>query len=527
MIEAAELVFDNFAGGSGASTGIREAIGRPVDVALNHDEWACAMYRANHPETLVLCQSVYKADPRDVVMEASRRRGYDRPLPVGAVWFSPDCTDHSKAKGAAPIRNRHSRDLAWVVVHWAKLVKPREIYLENVEEFTGWCPLRQRRWPDGRPMFDLHGNPVLERDPDRHGETFRRWVRELRKLGYVVEWRELRASDYGVPTIRKRLFLVARRDGKPIVWPAATHGRDLLPYRTAAECIDWSIPCRSIFGRKRPLAENTMRRIAAGIRRYVIESANPFIIPITHHGDARVHGIDEPLRTITTAPRGEHALITPFMVQRYGERDGQAPRCRSVEQPLPTVVTDNNGSTLVAAFLAKHYGGHETPGWPMPEPISTITTQDHHALVSSHLVKLKGTCKDGQPVTEPMPTVQAGGQHIGEVRAFLIKYYSEGGQSQALSEPMHTLTTKARLGLVTVAGIDYQIVDIGMRMLTPRELYRAQGFRDSFIIDPIHNGKPLTKTQQIEKCGNSVPPEMARVLVAANYDGPIGLQEVA
>jgi DNA (cytosine-5)-methyltransferase 1 len=518
---------DSFAGGGGASTGITWAIGRSPDFAINHDPEAVAMHAANHPDTVHLCQNVWKADPRDVV---GKRK-------VGLAWFSPDCKHFSKAKGGRPVK-RNIRDLAWVVVHWAKLVRPRIICLENVEEFQDWGPLLE----DGRPC------------PVQRGLTFRRWVRGLRQLGYAVEWRELRACDYGAPTIRKRLFLVARCDGQPIVWPSPTHGPGRLPYRTAAECIDWSIPCPSIFERKRPLAEATMRRIARGIQRYVIDAAEPFIVPVTHAGDSRVHSVNDPLRTMTCAPRGEHALVTPYVVglahgthverpgarshdvnqpvrtihagggnhalvapyliPRYGERPGQDPRCQSVEAPISTIVPTANGAQLVAAFMAQHNGG--MVGHRADKPVSTIvqrgTTQ---ALVTSNLVKLKGTCRDGQAVDRPLPTVQAGGWHIGEVRAFLVKYF-ETATGQSLREPLHTVTSRDRFGLVTVQGQEYQIVDIGMRMLTARELFRAQGFDDAYIIDPIHNGAPLTKTAQIRMCGNSVCPQVARAVVAAN-----------
>jgi site-specific DNA-cytosine methylase len=437
-----------------------------------------------------------------------------------------NCKHFSKAKGSQPVK-RNIRDLAWVVIHWAKLVQPRIIMLENVEEFRDWGPLIEG--VDGKMV------PC----PLRKGLTYRRWKRELVKLGYRVEDRELRACDYGAPTIRKRLFVIARRDGLPIIWPAPTHAplrlsqdgivtewarghgltlkdiQNLKPYRTAADCIDWSIPCPSIFERDRPLAENTMRRIAAGIKRYVIDAATPFIVPVTHHGDSRVHGIDEPLRTVTTAPRGEHALVTPFIAPRYGERPGQEPRTHAADKPIPTIVPTANGARLVAAFMAQHNTG--MVGHPMTKPLSTIiqrgTTQ---GLVTSNLVKLRGTCKDGQPVDEPAPTITAGGWHIGEVRAFLIKYFGTD-QDPRLEEPMHTVTTRDRFGLVTVAGEEYQIVDIGMRMLTPRELFRAQGFPESYIIDPMFNGKPLTKTSQVRCCGNSVCPPLSEALVRANY----------
>lgn len=374
MIRSDELVVDCFAGGGGASTGIEAALGRPIDIAINHDPQAIAMHVANHRKTRHYCENVWDVDPR----EATSGR------PVGLAWFSPDCTFHSKARGGKPFRDRRRarriRGLAWLVIRWAKAVRPRVIMLENVEEFANWGPLLD----DGKPC------------PIRRGMTFRRWHRQLENLGYRIDMRELRCCDYGTPTIRKRLFIVARCDDAEIVIPEPTHGPGLIPYRTAAECIDWDIPCPSIFERKKPLVEATMRRIANGIRRYVIENPEPFIV-----------GID-----------------------------------------------NANGAQLCAAFLAKHFGGNETPGWPLDEPISTVTAKDHHALVTSHLLKLK--------------------------------------------------------------GIDYQIVDIGMRMLRPRELFLAQGFPPAYTIDPIYNGKPLTITAQVRMCGNSVPPQPAEALVRAN-----------
>lgn len=503
MIAAGELIVDSFAGGGGASLAIEMALGRGPDIAINHAPEAVAMHRANHPATEHFCQNVWQVDPADV-----RRRG-----PVGLAWFSPDCCHHSKAKGGQP-RQRHLRDLAWVVVLWAERARPRVICLENVEEFADWGPLGG----DGRPC------------PDRRGTTFRRWVRELRRLGYRVEWRELRACDYGAPTIRKRLFLVARCDGAPIAWPAPTHGPGRLPYRTAAECLDWSLPCPSIFltreegralGVNRPLAEATMRRIAAGIRRFVIEAAAPFIVPVTHRGGDRCQSALEPLRTVTTAHRGEFALVAAHLSPYYGERRAGDARAHAVDDPLRTQTAENRFA-LVAAFLAQHNGG--AVGHPASAPVSTILGRGtQQALVASHLVKLRGTCRDGQKVDRPAPTVTAGGWHLGEVRAFLVKYFGSAEHGQPLAEPLHTATTKARFGLVTVAGEDWQIADIGMRMLSPRELFRAQGFPDSYVIDPEHDGRPLSKTAQIRCCGNSVSPPPAAALLRAQF--PAGAAE--
>lgn len=490
---AHELVVDLFAGGGGASTGIEQAIGRHVDIAINHAADAVALHQANHPQTLHFVSDVFEVDP--LVVADGR--------PVGLLWASPDCKHFSKAKGGKPV-NKNIRSLAWVVVKWAKLVRPRVICLENVEEFQTWGPLLK----DGRPC------------PDRKGRTFAKWKQALEALGYQVEHRELRACDYGAPTIRKRLFLVARCDGMPIVWPAQTHaekpakGSGLKPWRTAAECIDWSLPCPSIFERDRPLADATLRRIAHGVMRYVVNAANPFIVPVTHQGGpTRVHDINSPLRTVTGANRGELALASPTLVQTgYGEREGQAPRVPGLHKPLGTCV-DGQKHGLVAAFLAKHYTG--VVGSQLQDPIGTVTSVDHHSLVASNLVKLRGT-SNSAPTDAPLATISAQGTHHAEVRAFLTAYYGSD-QDTPLDDPLHTVTTKSRFGLVTVAGQQYEIADIGMRMLQPRELYRAQGFPDSYVIDRGADGRQLPKDAQVRMCGNSVCPPLARALVAVNY----------
>ena len=553
-----EIIVDSFAGGGGASTGIEMALGRSPDIAINHDSEALSMHARNHPATRHLAHDVWKVDP--VAATGGR--------PVGLLWASPDCKHFSKAKGGKPV-SKNIRDLAWVVVRWARQVRPRVMIVENVEEFRTWGPLRA----DGMPC------------PDRRGATFDRWVGDLRRLGYRVEWRELCACDFGAPTIRKRLFLIARRDGRPIVWPEPTHGAPgspdvragrRKPWRSAAEIIDWSIECPSIFltreegraiGVNRPLAEATMARIAKGVRRYVIDAAEPFIVP---------------LRTETTAHRGEHAVVAPYLVPRYGERPGQEPRTRSVEEPFPVVVPTANGGSLAAVYMAQHYTGQtgreadeplstivhrgtqqaivaahpqrqfgasvgSDPGDPVgtvtaggggktalvaaflaqhnsgvvghgvDEPVSTIVGKGcTQAVVSAGMVNMRGSDRRGGSVGAPAATVTGGGTHLAEVRAFLVKYYGSD-QDPRLDEPLHTATTKARFGLVHVHGEPFEIVDIGMRMLTPRELFRAQGFPDSYVIDHGADGRPLTKTAQIRMCGNSVCPPVAAALVAANY----------
>lgn len=575
-----ELIIDNFAGGGGASLGIEWAFGRPVDHAINHDHLALAMHAANHPRTIHHESDVWDIDPRKLC------KG-----PIGLAWFSPDCKHFSKAKGGRPVSKR-IRGLAWVAARWARAVHPRVIVLENVEEFEQWGPLIQI------------GKDKWMPDPDRKGLTFKRFVGQLRGAGYKVEWRQLRASDYGVPTIRKRFFLIARCDGKPIVWPEPTHGKGRAKPPGAHTIIDWSIPCPSIFTRKRPLAEATQRRIARGIMRYVVECADPFIVPVTHGGDDRVHDIHDPLRTIVagnggefaivtptlvntahgegagktkrrgsgtasveqplgtvTASGGDVALVAPCLVPRYGEREGQEPRSRSVQDPLATVVTTDNGAALVAAFLAQHNSekvgerpkagraardplstivgtggqqqvvaaylaqhnggenGHQTTGHDARQPVSTINAKGSQqqlvTAILSHAYTSNTAGGQGDP-REPMKTIVAGGWHASLVKAFLVKYYGDGGQWQSLKEPLHTVRTKDCIGLVTVKGVEYQIVDIGMRMLTPRELARAQGFPDSYVLNPIVDGKPLTKTDQVRMIGNSVCPPLARAIVEAN-----------
>jgi DNA (cytosine-5)-methyltransferase 1 len=459
-----EIVVDNFAGGGGASLGIERAIGRPVDFAINHDPMAIAIHQANHPNTYHYCEDVWKVDPREV---GKGRR-------VGLAWFSPDCTHFSRAKGGKPVK-RNIRALAWVVIRWAKLRHPRVIILENVAEFQTWGPLTK----DSRPC------------PKRKGATFKRWLTMLRRLGYEVEYRELVAADYGAPTTRKRFFLIARSDGKPIVWPKPTHGPGRgKPWRTAAECIDWSMPCPSIFDRKKALAENTLKRIAKGIDRFVVHNPKPFIVTYygTHPGrdDVRAHDVNEPLRTQSTENR--FGLCTPYVVKcnhKYEQFRGQ-----SLEQPLQTQTAENQFAIA-------------TP---------------FHGVVAAHLTKFYGTTV-GSQMDLPMPTITGGGWHLGEVRAFLVKYYG-CGIGQSVSEPMHTVTSKDRMGLVTVEGEEFQIVDIGLRMLQPRELARAQGFPDTYKFRGSNSA-------QVASIGNSVPPDDAEALVKANYSEADAMEGVA
>lgn len=520
-----EIVVDNFAGGGGASTGIKMAIGRDVDIAINHDPAAIAMHRANHPLTEHYCESVWDIDPKT----ATGGR------PVALCWFSPDCKHFSKAKGGKPV-DKNIRGLAWVALRWAATVRPRVIMLENVEEFKTWGPLKNN-YPD----------------PEQKGRTFNCFVNALRRHGYKVDWRELRACDYGAPTVRKRFFLIARCDGRPIVWPEPTHGDPanievkigrLKPWHTAAECIDWSLPCPSIFERKKPLAENTLRRIAKGLQKFVIDNPAPFIVQVNHGGDnyrgvdltkpfpaiTAKHGfgvvtpyvmvnqhqnagskVNTPLHTILTG--NHHYLMLPHLIQYHGEKSTKEVRGQDLNDPL-LVVDASNRYGLVATHLVKHYGGnYKGSGASMIKPMPTITTVDHNAVVTSNLIQLNKSSE--QDLHKPFNTITAGGGHFAEVRAFLIKYYGQAC-GQNLTEPLHTITTKDRFGLITVAGIEYQIIDIGMRMLTPRELFRAQGFSDDYIIEHDDKGKPYPKTAQVARCGNAVPPQLPAALVRAN-----------
>jgi DNA (cytosine-5)-methyltransferase 1 len=448
------LVVVLFAGAGGTCTGIKAALDRDVDLAINHSPVALAVHKANHPETRHVVSDVWEVDPREAC------GGH----PVSLLWASPDCRHFSRAKGGVP-RSKSVRSLAEVVVEWARAVRPTVIFLENVQEFVTWGPL------------DDDGAPIKE----RAGESFKLWVGKLRLLGYQVEWRTLDASHYGAPTKRRRLFLVARCDGLPIVWPAPTHGPGLASPRTAAECIDWSIPCPSIFERKRPLAEKTLARIAEGIRRYVLDSQSPFIVKANHGRDLN---------------RG-HALVSPTLVQTgYGERPGQSPRALDLQEPMGTLVAGGVKQGLVAAYLVKHFGG--VYGQSLEQPTSTITAQDHHSLAALSLAKFRGTAAN-QPMStdprEPLPTVSAGGIHVAQVIAFLSA---------------HGVT---REPVVMVDGAPHAIVDIGMRMLEPHELLRAQfgRFAESYDLSAAE-----TKAAKVRLIGNSVPPEVAEAIVRAN-----------
>lgn len=537
-----ELVVDNFAGGGGASTGIELATGYSVDIAINHDPEAIRMHKVNHPNTEHYCENVWAVDP------VKACNGH----PVGLAWFSPDCKHFSKAKGGKP-KDKNIRGLAWVACRWAGLVRPRVIMLENVEEFKTWGPLNRGHHPI----------------KNKQGKTFERFVQQLTDLGYEVDFRELVAADYGAPTMRKRFFMIARCDGEPIVWPEPTHGPAdsekveeglLKPYVGAYTQLDFSLPCPSIFDTSeeikekygiravRPLAPKTMDRIARGIKKIVLENPEPFIIQCNHGGERRPNDIREPMPTIT----GKHGygVVEPYLVQCKYNNEAQ-----DVRKPIGTLTTV--GSHLLvepklAPIIDKAYGGnYQGAGSKVDEPIDTITTIDHNRLIVPTLIQyhsetaqgeVRGqTIKEpvmtidgsnryglvasflskfyksgtGQNLREPLHTITTSPGHFGEVRAFLIKYYGEG-TGQNIKEPLDTITSKDRFGLVTIEGVDYQIVDIGLRMLEPKELYGCQGFPNDYIIDHDYTGKTYPRSEQVRRCGNAVCPPIPAALVKAN-----------
>lgn len=505
-----ELLVDNFAGGGGASTGMEMATGVSVDIAINHDPEAIRMHKANHPMTKHYCESVWDVDPVEACV------GH----PVALAWFSPDCKHFSKAKGGKP-KDKNIRGLAWVALRWAGLVRPRVIMLENVEEFKTWGPLNRSH----RPI------------KAKNGETFRRFIEQFRSLGYTVDFKELVAADYGAPTMRKRFFLIARCDGKPIVWPEPTHAPAdseevkaglLKPYVGAYTQLDFSLPCPSIFDTAeeikekygiravRPLAPKTMERIARGLKKFVIDNAEPFIVPIGYGErkgqEPRVHDIKNPLPTIVGS--GKHYLCAPALIQYHSETSKDEVRGQEITGPIMTV-DGSNRYGLVTSFLHKYYdGGYTGAGDSLENPLPTVTSWDHNSVCAVNLIQMNNHC-DGRNVREPIPTITAGDGHFGEVRAFLIKYYGDA-TGQDIKSPLDTVTTKDRFGLVTVNGVDYQIVDIGLRMLEPKELYGCQGFPDDYIIDHDYTGKKYSRTEQVRRCGNAVCPPIPAALVKAN-----------
>ncbi|MGL4695210.1 DNA cytosine methyltransferase [Enterococcus larvae] len=668
-----ELIIDSFAGGGGASQGIEEAIGRSIDIAINHDPDAIAMHEANHPNTKHYCESVYDVDP----IQATQVK------PVALCWFSPDCKHFSKAKGSTPV-SKEIRGLAWVAVDWAAKTKSRVILLENVEEFETWGPLEVVRdtktgrvvTTDTYQVWSESAGKMITRNrvadqgeitpvdkqmfrpkEQKKGFIFKRFVKALENLGYKVEFKQLRACDYGAPTTRKRLFMIARCDGKPIVWPEPTHAhkdstevknKELLPYRSAAECIDWSIPGKSIFNRKKPLAEATMRRIARGIFKFVLSSSDPFIVTVNHSGpDFRGQEITEPLNTVTSkngygvvtpyvvrigqtgfggdrlqyplvdplttittkaehclvtptimvnttghpgssvedplktiTTGGQQALISPTLIQMgYGDPKGKrvldldnpmgtitaggnkfavaaawikedygTSTGTNINNPLGTITSQSNHHSLMTAFLSKAYGGnYEGAGINVTEPTATITSVDHHTLVSAFISKTYGgqSRSVASSMDEPLHTITARNVHslcqlklsrnienslqveqflkkyVDDVSfgysksAFIVKYYGTD-DGQPVDEPLHTITTRDRFGLVCIEGVEYQIVDITLRMLEPHELALAQGVPSNYIINMDKNGKKISKAKQVARIGNMVVPNCAKALVESN-----------
>nr|DAP41964.1 MAG TPA: DNA cytosine methyltransferase [Bacteriophage sp.] len=509
-----ELIVDNFAGGGGASTGIEMATGYSVDIAINHDPEAIRMHKVNHPNTKHYCENVWAVDP------VKACEGH----PVALAWFSPDCKHFSKAKGGKP-KDKNIRGLAWVACRWAALARPRVIMLENVEEFKTWGPLNRGH------------HPIKA----KQGDTFRQFVKQLNELGYEVQFRELVAADYGAPTKRKRFFMIARCDGVPIMWPKPTHapadskevkGGRLKPYVGAYTQLDFSLPCPSIFDTSeqikekygiravRPLAPKTMQRIARGLKKFVLDNPEPFIVPIGYgerKGQSpRVHDIKKPLPTIVSS--GKHYLceprLAPVIDKTYGGNyQGGGSKA---EDPIDTITTvDHN--RLVAATLIQYHSetnSDEVRGQDIENPIMTVDSSNRYGLVTSFLSKFYKT-GIGQDERDPLHTVTTSAGHFGEVRAFLIKYYGEG-TGQDIEQPLDTVTSRDRFGLVTIQGVEYQIVDIGLRMLEPKELYGCQGFPDDYIIDHDNTGKTYSRSEQVKRCGNAVCPPIPAAMVRSN-----------
>lgn len=654
-----EIVVDFFCGGGGAGTGLEMGLGRAVNVAKNHSAAAISMHTVNHPGAVHYTTDVFEGDPDT---ECGGKA-------VGWFHMSPDCTHHSQAAGGQP-RKREIRNLSWIGLKWAGKKKPRVISLENVKQILQWGPLIAKRCKATGRVVKLGGGvaapgevvPVSQQflvpNPKRRGQTWAVFVAELQRLGYAVEWRVIKACDFGAPTSRERLFMIARCDGQPIVWPEPTHaknpGKGQKKWRTAAECIDWTIPSKSIFDRAKPLAPATLRRIAKGMKKFVIDAADPFIVPIanwsgdsvqsaheplrtvtswprggsfamaspiiapaTHQGSDRINDPHAPLPTVTCANRGELTLISPVMVGAGGPAYSGKPASadqpvgtllpqnhralaaahlvkfrfsdegKALDEPLPTITSGGNYQRPAGAahamgistvFMAQMNGGfNTTDAKSVEDPMTTVTnTGSQQQLVTANLVHLRGNC-DARDTADPLHTISAGGTHHGlvtafmerqfgasvgqgveepaptitaggggksslvelqlspeveagalRVAAFLISYYGTENMSAA-DAPAPTITTKDRLGLVTVTikGTPYVIVDICLRMLQPAELYKAQGFPADYIISHGADGKPFTKTQQVHMCGNSVSPPPMAALARANDPWRVVEQQAA
>lgn len=573
---SAKLVIDLFAGGGGASTGIEQAIGRHVDVAINHDADAIGMHEVNHPQTRHYREDIRKVDPLAVT----------RGELVGLLHASPDCTHHSQALGGQP-RSQEVRSLAWMVHRWAGKTRPDVITLENVEQMLVWAPLIAKRDPatgrvvtldkvkgaKGKDTYRVaepgevvpRNNQFLVPDPTRKGKNWNHFVAGLRAMGYKVEWRVICNAKVGCHSTRTRLYMIARCDGLPIVWPEQTHAKKptgtLKAFRPAADCIDWSIPGNSIFGRKKELAEATMRRIAYGMKKFVLESDNPFIVEGAartliqmgygeRKGQApRVLDTLGPLGTITAGGQ-KFATASAYLVQAgHGEGQGDSKRrsygVNDVTGPVGTVTASGGGQSLATAFMVQANGGHNTVhARDLRDGVSTVTTSgSQQQLAVAHLTTLRKHSV-GRDARDPVPVVSAGGEHhalvqyelskedeAGALRcaAFLMRYHANGGQWADLRDPMTTITTHDRLALVTVwfRGEPWVIVDITLRMLVPRELYNAQDFPPDYVIDRTSSGKKLTKTAQVRMAGNSVSPLPMRLIVAANYGDSEAIQRWA
>lgn len=590
---AAALVIDLFAGGGGASEGIEQAIGRHVDIAVNHDPDAIGMHQVNHPQTKHYLSNVWEVDP----LEVTRGR------PVGLLHASPDCTDHSQALGGQP-RNEQIRSLAWVVHRWAGKVRPTVITLENVEQMLRWSPLIAKRdaatgrvvtldkvmGPNGKNVYRIadvgervpRHRQYLVPDETRLGSNWRNFVEGFRRMGYKVEWKVIVNADLGAHSSRRRLYMIARCDGQPIVWPESTHAKRSVgckrrkPWMPASDCIDWSVRGNSIFGRKKPLVPASMRRIAYGTDRFILKASEPFIVPATHADTSnRSRGVSVPLPTVTAANRGELMLVAPALVQLgYGERKGQAPRALDIQNPLGTIVAgggkfgltsaylvqaghgeghsggrrwsyganditgplgtvtaSGGGQSVATAFLLQANGGfNEVPARDVGAPMSTVTTKgSQQQLVTAQLTTLRRH-SIGRDMREPITDITAGGEHHGLVTYHLSREHEEGAlrcarfllehgvkvdRGNASSEP--TIDELLKLVTVWIHGEPWVIVDICLRMLLPRELYNAQDFPASYVIDRTSTGKALTKTAQIRMCGNSVSPLPMRLIVSKNY----------
>lgn len=514
------LIIDGFAGGGGASVGIEMALGRPVDIAINHDPDAILMHQTNHPKTLHLTEDIFKVDLQK----------YIKGRHVALAWMSPDCTSHSKAKGRKP-REKGLRILPWAVFKHARQILPDVIIMENVEEIQLWGPL------------DENGYPIKE----RQGEDYKKFITAMQSLGYVFESRELVAADYGAPTTRKRWYAILRRDGRPIVWPKPTHSKGgvggLKPWEPIYKYLNLGNLGQSIFGRKKPLADKTMNRIARGIEKFVLNNPEPFIVQVNHGGsNFRGQSIHDPLTTITS----KHGygivspILTPFIDKSYGGNYKGAGS--GINEPLHTITTVDHNRLITPIIVQYHSETRrsEVRGQKVTDPIQTIDTSNRYALVSAFLTKFykSGT---GQAMKEPIHTITTSPGHFGLVSVaiipwkmlksagvdeetarkctwvsnFIMEYYGSG-TGQSIKDPLHTIVTKDRFALITILGNQYALLDIYLRMLTPEELKLGQGFPADYIIDRDYRWKKYPISKQVARIGNSVVPIMAKVLVEAN-----------